>query len=91
MAKYGRGLAREILGGVNRNEIPRPFNLDHVRSFLAARDWRPPSSYVNVVLANSTSPMHSHTYKKYFVLSAEDGHGDRLYDVAPPFVGSGWV
>ena len=66
MAKYGRGLGREFAQAVKNSDIREPFSTKDVRDFAASRGWKPPESYINVLLANSSSGKHSKTYLKLF-------------------------
>ena len=68
MAKYGRGLGREIYEAIIRGDIQQPFNVDDCRQYSLTRGWNVPESYLSVVLANSeVNREHSETYKNYFI------------------------
>ncbi len=69
MAKYGRGLNRELVSAVNRGKISEPFTVKDVRKLIRRRGWvpGPTDNHINVTLANAASQDHSLTYKKYFV------------------------
>jgi hypothetical protein len=66
MTKYGQGLNKEISKAVKSGEILEPFGIAEVRSFIIAKGWEIPDTYINVCLANGASGTHSLTYKKYF-------------------------
>ena len=85
MAKYGRGLNREIVGAVNGGHILEPFDVAEIRHFARSNGWNVPETYVNVTLANASSEDHSLTYKKYFI-----SEGDGLYRVRSNYKGSEW-
>ena len=74
MAKYGRGLNREIVAAVNAGLIPEPFSTKDIRKLIKVKKWQPEptENYINVALANGASNNHSITYKKYFI-SVGDG------------------
>ncbi len=67
MAKYGRGLNREIVAAINNKIINEPFDVNSVSHLVSLKGWDVPDSYVDVALANASSEAHSSTYKKYFV------------------------
>ncbi|MGO9953778.1 MAG: hypothetical protein ACLPN1_16415 [Dissulfurispiraceae bacterium] len=68
MAKYGRGLNREIVAAVNAGLITEPFSTKDVRRFIKIKRWQPEptENYINVTLANGASDKHSTTFQKYF-------------------------
>ena len=68
MAKYGRGLNREIASEVNIGKIVETFSITDVRSMIQRKGWtpEPTENYINCCLANGSSDTHSLTYKKYF-------------------------
>ncbi len=66
MAKYGRGLNREIVAAVNRGDLTEPLSIASVRQLAALRGWTPPEGLLNVTLANAASDDHSPSYRKYF-------------------------
>jgi hypothetical protein len=66
VAKYGRGLNREVVAAVNRGELAEPLTTDTVRQLAAMRGWKPPENLVLVALANAASDDHSPSYRKYF-------------------------
>ena len=68
MAKYGRGLGREIYEAVRRGIIPQPFRVTDCREYILSRGWDVPETYLRVVLSNSeVHREHSETYKNYFI------------------------
>ncbi len=85
MSKYGRGLNREIVSAVNKGMILEPFGTSEIKRFTESKGWIVPETYINVTLANASSPEHSVTYKKYFVRT-----GDGIYKVRPEYRGSDW-
>ncbi len=85
MAKYGRGLNREIVAAVNRGEIPERFTIREVKAFASNNGWMIPDTYTTVTLANAASMSHSPTYKKYF-----EALGGGEYRLLPEFKGSRW-
>ncbi len=71
-SKYGRGLGREIFEAVKAGKLPQPFDVAACREFARKRSWKPPESYIRVVLANSeVNRSHSETYHNYFERVAE--------------------
>jgi hypothetical protein len=68
MAKYGRGLNRELVAAVNSGIVSEPFTVSDVRKVIREKGWKPepPEEYVVVALSNGASEDHSYTYKKYF-------------------------
>lgn len=68
MAKFGRGLNREVVAEVNSGRIKEPFGVADVRKMIQRKAWKraPPEKYVNSCLADAASNNHSHTYRKYF-------------------------
>lgn len=88
MAKYGRGLNREIVAAVNKGIISEPFSTKDIRNLIKLKNWKPvpTENHINVTLANGASEEHSLTYKKYF-LSAGDGQ----YKVKPQYKGKDWL
>ena len=83
--KYGRGLNREIVGGVNQGNLPEPFSLADIKKFVAHKSWQVPETYVVVCLANGAATKHSHTYRKYFV-----SLGNGQYKLSENFIGDQW-
>jgi hypothetical protein len=88
MAKYGRGLNRELVAAINAGIIAEPFNVADVRRLINLKRWHPepPDSYVNVALANASSETHSPTFLKYFVKI-----GKGLYQLREEYKGGCWV
>jgi hypothetical protein len=88
MAKYGRGLNREIVAAVNMSLISEPFSTKDIRELIKIKNWKPEPSenHINVTLANGASDKHSITYKKYF-LSVGNGQ----YKVKSQYKGSDWL
>lgn len=66
MAKYGKGLNKEIYLSVKSGEITEPFGISEVKELVNIKGWNVPDSYINVCLANAASENHSPTYRKYF-------------------------
>lgn len=85
MPKYGRGLNREIVGGVNQGNLSEPFSLADIKKFIAQKSWQVPETYVLVCLANGAATKHSHTYRKYFV-----SLGNGQYKLTENFKGLQW-
>jgi hypothetical protein len=88
MAKYGRGLNREVVAAVNAGLITEPFSTKDIRKLIKLKKWKPEptENYINVTLANGTSENHSPTYKKYF-LSVGDGQ----YKLRAQYKGNEWL
>lgn len=87
MAKYGRGLNRELVAAVNTGLISEPFSVKDVRKLIEVKGWwpSPPEAYITVALANGASDEHSETFKKYFV-----SIGDGTYKLRLDYKGSKW-
>jgi len=85
MAKYGRGLNREIVGAVNQGIINEPFSVVDIRHFAQKCEWNIPENYLNVSLANASSQDHSFTYKKYF-----QSLGNGQYQLVGKYRGFEW-
>jgi len=87
MAKYGRGLNRELVAAVNSGIVSEPFTVSDVRKVIRENGWKPepPEEYVVVALSNGASEKHSQTYKKYF-----RSLGDGQYILRPEFKGKCW-
>lgn len=66
MSKYGDGLNIEFVRAVKNGQISEPFTKADVERFAVSKGWHPSPRYINVLLANGSSPTHSLTYKKYF-------------------------
>jgi len=66
MAKYGKGLAREVVDAVLSGELKEPLTRQIIKKFCENRGWSVSKKYTNVLLADSTSEKHSLTYVKYF-------------------------
>ena len=66
MSKFGDGLNIEFIRAVKNGQISEPFTKADVDYFATSKGWHPSPRYVNVMLANGSSPAHSLTYKKYF-------------------------
>jgi len=84
LAKYGRGLNREIVAAVNKGIISEPFSTKDIRKLIKLINWNPEPSenHINVTLSNGASEQHSITYKKYFI-----SIGDGQYTVKPQYKG----
>ena len=87
MAKYGRGLNRELVAAVNSGIVLEPFTVSDVRKVIREKGWKPepPDEYVVVALSNGASEEHSLSYKKYF-----RSLGDGQYMLRPEFKGERW-
>lgn len=66
-AKYGRGLAREIVSAVNSGVMQHPFTVEDVQRLVATNKWDVPETMLYPVLHGGSSDSHSPTHKKYFV------------------------
>lgn len=88
MAKYGRGLNREIVAAVNAGLISEPFSTKDIRKLIKIKKWKPEptENYINVTLANGASDRHSVTFKKYFLAA-----GDGQYKVKTEFKSNDWL
>jgi hypothetical protein len=88
MAKYGRGLNREIVAAVNAGSISEPFSVEDVIKLIKIKNWKPgpTDNHVNVTLANGASDTHSPTYKKYFLCV---GYGQ--YKLRTQYRSSDWL
>jgi hypothetical protein len=85
MAKYGRGLNREIVAAVNAGEIKEPFGIPEVKMLVSKRKWAIAETNINVTLANGSNDEHSPTNKKYF------DYIDRgLYKLKDEYRGINW-
>lgn len=85
MAKYERGLNREIVAAVNRGGLNEPLTVATVREFVMRRGWNVSDSYLVVALANGASARHSASYRKYF-----EALGNGGYRVRREFRGVEW-
>lgn len=88
MAKYGRGLNREIVSAVNSGLIKEPFSTKDIRVLVAKKKWDPgpTENHINVTLANASSNNHSFTYKKYFI-----SIGNGFYKLKNQYRGIDWI
>ena len=88
MAKYGRGLNREIVAAVNSGLISEPFSTDDIRRLVNIKRWNPEptDNHINVTLANGASDSHSVTYKKYFT-----SIGNGQYKLRTQFRSNDWL
>ena len=88
MAKYGRGLNREIVSAVNTGLITEPFSTKDIRKLIKVKEWQPEptENHINVTLANGASDKHSITYKKYFI-----SVGDGQYKLRNQYKGNDWL
>lgn len=64
--KYGRGLGNEIIDAINKGKLKEPISAQDVKNHMNSNGWYPPENYLNVFLANSSSPDHSKNFKKIF-------------------------
>lgn len=80
MSKYGEGLGKEIIKGVNKRELDEPLTTAKIKSFCSKKGWNPPDNYLNAFLANASSEKHSLTYVKCIV---KNGNGE--YFIAQEF------
>jgi hypothetical protein len=87
VAKYGRGLNRELVAAVNTGLVSEPFSVKDVRKLIEVKGWQPspPETYITVALANGASDEYSETFKKYFV-----SIGDGMYKLRLEYKGSNW-
>lgn len=85
MAKFGRGLNREIVAAVNIGDLREPLTTASVRQFVHDRGWKATDNHVLVTLANAASDDHSPTYRKYFYTV-----GRGLYRVRDEYRGPQW-
>jgi hypothetical protein len=85
MAKYGRGVNREIVGAVNQGIIDEPFSVADIRHFAQKCGWNIPENYLIDSLANASSQDHSLTYKKYF-----QSLGNGQYQLVGKYRGFEW-
>jgi len=87
VAKYGRGINRELVAAVNSGIVTEPFTIANVQKVIRQNGWNPepPENYVLVALSNGASEYHSHTYKKYF-----RSLGDGRYMRRPEFKEQMW-
>lgn len=65
-AKYGRGLARELVSAVNCGIIGEPFTVDDERRLIQMNGWDVPETMIYPVLYGGASNSHSSMHKKYF-------------------------
>ncbi len=88
MAKYGRGLNREIVAAVNKGTVVEPFSRTDVKNLVRKKGWlpAPTDNYINVTLANASSKTHSLTYKKFFI-----SEGKGLYRLRNQYRGEDWL
>lgn len=86
MAKFGRGLNREILAAVNRGELLEPLSVQSVKELVSRRGWKVSPNMVNVTLANAASDEHSPTFAKYF-----EAQGAGRYRVRDEYRGQNWT
>jgi len=88
VAKYGRGLNREMVAMVNSGQIKEPFSISDVYRLIDLKEWNPSptENYINCCLANGSSETHSTTYKKYF-FATRDGK----YTVREDYRNSAWL
>lgn len=88
MAKYGRGLNREIVAAVNKGLISEPFSIKDVKKLVKLKDWNPgpTENHINVTLANAASEDHSLSYRKYFLST-----GKGKYRLRRNFRGEEWL
>jgi hypothetical protein len=66
VAKYGKGMANEILEGIDKGYLSEPITKEDVKKFMNSKGWFPPDTYINVFLANSSNLNHSKSYRKLF-------------------------
>ena len=86
MAKYGRGLNREIVGAVNEVIIDEPFSVADIRHFAQKNGWNIPENYLIDSLAKASSQEHRFTYKKYF-----QSLGNGQYQLVDEYRGFEWL
>ena len=85
MAKYGRGLNRELVAAVNSGELAEPLTSADVQDFVRRLGWIVSQGVVNVTLANAASETHSHTFRTYF-----EPLGGGRYRVRNEYRGLNW-
>ncbi len=87
MAKFGRGLNREVVAEVNSGTITEPFSVADVRKMIQRKAWKPAPTdkFVDSCLADAASENHSLTYKKYF-----ESIGGGNYRVRGAYKGKKW-
>jgi hypothetical protein len=87
MAKFGRGLNREVVAEVNSGTIKEPFSVADVKKMIQRKAWKPAPTekYVNSCLADAASENHSQTYGKYF-----ESIGAGKYRVRKSYKGMKW-
>lgn len=67
MAKYGEGLAKEIVKAINNGEITEPLTRKKVEELCMLKNYDYPKNMKNVILSNSEiDAKHSDTFKRYF-------------------------
>ncbi len=66
MAKFGRGVNREVVAAVNTGELREPLTVHSVRYLVAKRGWTPSPELVLAALENASSDDHNLSYTKYF-------------------------
>ena len=88
IAKYGRGLNREIVAAVNAGLIREPFSTKDIRKLIKAKKWEPgpTENHINVTLANAASDKHSVTYRKYLI-----SVGNGKYELRKQYKGNDWL
>ena len=91
MAKYGRGLNREIVAAVNKGSISEPFSIKDVKRLINQKGWNPgpTKNHINVTLANAASEDHSVTYKKYFISTGKGLYRLKNQDIGKEFPNRG--
>jgi hypothetical protein len=85
MARYGRGLNREIVGAVNQGIIDEPFSVADIRHFAQKCGWNIPENYLIGSLAKASGQDRSFAYKKYF-----QSLGNGQYQLVGKYRGFEW-
>lgn len=67
MAKYGKGLNIEFVEAVMAGKFKEPFSIEDFRKYSGKRGSKPSEKYINVLLPNGSSEVHSLIYKKLFI------------------------
>ena len=94
MAKFGRGLNREVVAAVNQGFLAEPLTTKSIRAFIASKRWHVTEQYLQVALANGASDKHSESYVKYFRATGRGQYRVRDQYRGPPGVrqsaGTNW-
>jgi len=66
MAKYGKGLNKEIVDAINRGEIQNPFGIQDVILFTKNRGWNISLRHIGASLSNGCGRDCNGSRIKYF-------------------------